>query len=493
MRRTVSLVRAHRSFALLLLAGAVLRALAVAGYHPALLLTRDAYVYLRDAHALSVSGLRPALYPLFLKPAVVLHDLALVVAVQHMLILGVTVALYALARRLGLGPLGGALSTAPLMLDGYQIAIEHFILSEALFEVLAASACVVLLWPQRVDGRMSWARPAAVGALISLAFLTRYVGAALVPAAVLYLIMAKRPLRRRLVACAALLASFLVPIAAYSTVLQAPGGAGKIGFPLYGRVATFVDCEQIELARSERRLCPRALPRDPDHHLTIWFSESPLSEVGGTADPRVDGLLSAFAQRAISAQPTGYVASVGRDLLRYLEPTPPPLMDSKVSLWLFPRSLTDARPVHRQVERLNGSPPPGLGFHERWRVVRPLANALRVYQLVVYTWGPLLAAALLAGLLGAALGRRAPRHGPALAGPGLFFSLVILGLLLARLSLGVYGYRYMIVTLPFVGPALVMGITVLRDRYRPLGEYLAVDKHVGSSRPAAHDVGSSGR
>lgn len=465
LRGLVGIVRAHRPFALLLTAGAILRGLAMAGYHPALLLSRDAYVYLRDAHDLFLTGLRPALYPLFLKPAVAIHDLTLVVGAQHVMGLGVAIALYVLGRRLGLGPVAGALSTAPVLLDGYQIEIEHFILSESLFEALAVAACVILLWPRRDAGQALPAAAGTAGFLMALAYLTRYVGAALVPAAVIYLLLCEGPVRRRVVACATLLACFIALVAAYSVLLQAPSAADKIGYPLYGRVAAFVDCTRLELPRADRPLCPKYLPHDPDHHLTIWFSESPLAEIGGTANPRVDGLLRDFAQRAIAGQPVGYLASVGRDLVRYFEPTPPPLLDSKVSLWLFPRTLDDVRPVHRQVERLEGSPPPGLGFDGRSRIVRPVADGLRFYQLFVYTWGPLVGAAALLGLLGAGLGRRSGGGARALAASGLLFSLAILGLLLARLALGVYGYRYMIVTIPFVGPAAAVGLTILADRW----------------------------
>ncbi|CAN5714576.1 hypothetical protein BH18ACT15_BH18ACT15_09780 [soil metagenome] len=464
MTKLVAVVRAHRPFALLLVAGAVLRGLAMVAYQPALLLSRDAYVYLRDAHALSFGGLRPALYPVFLKPAVAVHDLTLAVTAQHLMGLGMAVGIYVLCRRLGLGPVLGALSTAPVLLDGYQIQIEQFIMSETLFEALAVAACVLLLWPWR-KAVLALPAAAAAGFLIALAFFTRYVGAALLVAAALFFLFSEGPARRRVVSCATLAACFLLPLAAYSLLLETPSGADKIGYPLYGRVAAFVDCKELDLPRADRPLCPKFSPRDGDHHLTIWFSESPLAEIGGTADPRVDGLLRDYALRAIARQPVAYLASVGRDLVRYFEPLPPPVLDSKVSLWLAPRTLDDARPLHRQVERLEASPPPALGFHDRLRIARPAADGLRYYQLIVYTWGPLVAAAALLGLIGAGLGRRSAGGKRALASAGLLCALVVLGLLLARVTLGVYGYRYLIVTIPLVGPAAAMGITIIDSRW----------------------------
>ena len=48
--------------------------------------------------------------------------------------------LYALLVRLGVPKTWSALATAPVLLDGYQLNIEQYILTEALFELLLVSA-----------------------------------------------------------------------------------------------------------------------------------------------------------------------------------------------------------------------------------------------------------------------------------------------------------------------------------------------------------------
>ncbi len=73
--------------------------------------------------------MRPVGYPAFLKLLPTDWELAVVPAVQHLFGLAIAVLLYALLVRLGVPKTWSALATAPVLLDGYQLNIEQYILS----------------------------------------------------------------------------------------------------------------------------------------------------------------------------------------------------------------------------------------------------------------------------------------------------------------------------------------------------------------------------
>ena len=85
-------------------------------------------------------SIRPAGYPAFLRAVLWVHDLAVVPAVQHLLGLATGTLVYALVRRLGIGPVGACIAAAPVLFDAYQLNIEQHILSEALFTLLVVAA-----------------------------------------------------------------------------------------------------------------------------------------------------------------------------------------------------------------------------------------------------------------------------------------------------------------------------------------------------------------
>ena len=135
MSRAAAVVRGNALFSLLFAMGAVLRVIVLVAYQPILMLQRDTYVYLDMAlKAQSApAGFRPPVYPLlFLKPLLVFGRLWIVAAAQHVLALALALLLYAALRRLGARPWVGAVGVAPLLLDAYQLDIEHYLLSEAL-------------------------------------------------------------------------------------------------------------------------------------------------------------------------------------------------------------------------------------------------------------------------------------------------------------------------------------------------------------------------
>ena len=66
------------------------------------------------------------------------HSYALVTVLQHLMGLLVAVMIYALARhRFGAPAWLAALATLPVLYDGFEIQLEHLILSDTLFLFLA--------------------------------------------------------------------------------------------------------------------------------------------------------------------------------------------------------------------------------------------------------------------------------------------------------------------------------------------------------------------
>ena len=131
----VAFVRRHALFLGLLGAGVVLRVLTSIAYWPALL-SYDSQGFLQNAAHLRPDPVRPIGYPVFLWILQTAHGLAVVPAVQHVLGLAMAGLIYAVLLRLGIRRWVAALATAPVLLDAYQLDIEHYVLAETLFEAL---------------------------------------------------------------------------------------------------------------------------------------------------------------------------------------------------------------------------------------------------------------------------------------------------------------------------------------------------------------------
>ncbi|MGH9265060.1 MAG: hypothetical protein ACRD1D_10255, partial [Acidimicrobiales bacterium] len=149
----------------LVVAGAGLRLATTVAYRPAMAFLQDSFDYLADAQRLEPGMIRPFGYPLFLRVLSAGGRLDLVPVIQHLLGLGVGVALYLLLRHLGARSWVAGLGAAPVLLDGYQIYLEHFVMAETLFAALVVAAVVLLLWPDRPGA----AAAAGAGAVLAAA------------------------------------------------------------------------------------------------------------------------------------------------------------------------------------------------------------------------------------------------------------------------------------------------------------------------------------
>jgi hypothetical protein len=429
-------VRRHWVFLLLLLAGIVLRTLAMVAYVPSLpLRSGDAYQYLARAVSMSVEqSYHPFLYSVLLKPFT-LGSLAWLAAVQHLAGIATGILIYVVLTRFGLSAWLAALGAAPILLDGYQIALEHQPLTESWFELLGVAGLVLAAW----STRPSLATTSAAGFLLGVSVLIRFAGFALLPAVIVFLLTRRVGWTR----VAALVASFLIPLLGYAVWFQTQTGTfgltNRNGFYLYGRVADFASCQDVKVPPRERVFCPENLKHEPGRGL---FNAGLPPSI--RHDPSYNPLAESFARRMIVARPGSFTLAVVSDLGKFFSPVP-----TESDRWLVPNNLS-ARDQRRV--------PDGIDAHFRMRP-RPAA-ALRTWQKVVWLHGPLLAVLLLLGLAGAIVGwsrTRRPPFGP----ESLLFTAGAFGLLLFPTIFAVYHFRYYVPAIPFAGAAGAMGAATL--------------------------------
>lgn len=444
----------HWQFAVLFAAGLVLRALALVAYRPALIFT-DSFGYLSNMNKLGPRPLRPFGYPVFLRILPLRFGLEIVPLVQHLMGLGMAVCIYALLLRLGVGRLLAALATAPLLLDAMQLNLEQQVLSETLFEALLLAACVLLLWRPQAGPIAA----AVAGASLAGAVLTRSVAELVIVPAVLVLLL----LRARLVSVGSLVAAFAVPLLLYAAWFHHDYGEyalnGLDGHFLYARVAPFADCKDLRMPSYERVLCP-AQPLG--HRLTVeqfsWSLRSPIYHLKVPAGMRTPGepwrarsdIAGDFAKRVIEHQPLTYAETVASDFLRGFWPTRTTEHgEVPVGRWMFK--------LHYPIYGSSLAVLRKYGEHPA--VTHGPAVFLHDYQRAGYTPGPLLAVALISGILGAVGVGRARRSGLRCA--CLMFSGAAVIVLVTAVGVNQFSWRYQLPALVLVPAAGALGLTAL--------------------------------
>ncbi|AEH10292.1 MULTISPECIES: hypothetical protein [Protofrankia] len=470
-RRQARLAGRHPVFTAMLAAAVVVRLAAVVGYAPALWFN-DSFEYLGVALRPEPYVVRPSGYSFFLMLLEPFHSFRLVVVVQHLLGLAVAVMIYMLLRRHRTPGWLAALATGPQLFDGYQIQIEHMVMAETLFTVLAVAAVVALLW---------WRRPTTVaalvaGGLLAGASLTRTVGLPLAVVAGGWL-LARRPGWRPLLAfCLAL----LIPLGCYGAWFQAVHGragiVGSDGVFLYSRTTSFVDCARTHPPADLAVLCPREPPeaRQPPSNY-IWHAGTPLDGVPGEVlspagevlspagqvfSPAKELLAGRFARRAIVTQPLDYAGIVIKDFSRTFGPR---LTDypnaGMVRPFLF---HVPPDPVPDRTYIPGGSASEDVRAYEHGdgahRLRQPFASWLEGYQLRVAVPGPALGLLLLGAVLGAGL---AGRYRPRLRAPLVLTAAFAVTLLLVPPATAGFDHRYVLPALAFLGAAAALGCRVL--------------------------------
>ena len=505
-----ALARRHWLFTLLLAAGLVLRILTQVAYRPALLYI-DSTKYLLNAYP----GDDPPGYQLALKPVLALGSLDLIPVIQHLLGLGMAVAIYLVLLRRGAPRWLSALATAPVLLDAYQLQIEQNVMPDVMFEALIVTGVVALLWLATPSPWLAVVAGLALGSSAT----ARQIGEIFILPAAGYLLIVTPGWRLRLKRSGLLCLAFALPILAASyrnytdpqlhSFSLAPYASGSI----YGRMAEAANCATLRLPSYERPLCPDATqklllgPDGLDHNTSspikgTWIPRLSTADyqtlkqlcpkpeqvtVGSQVQYRVVASMcgqvtSDFDRRVVKQQPLNVLASIGKDTLKmFALGRTTSAGDPSITRWQFQTFYPQYPPYivishgafvfgtfNRQgTEEQIGT---GAGFRGgNPAVIRPLASFLRGYQMHGgYTPGLLFAFTVLAGLAGslAALRRRATRAQRATAlACLLFFTTGVVALLSSDVF--EFNWRYQLPALVTLPPAAALAITLLLRRGSP--------------------------
>lgn len=383
---------AHGPFVVVLAIAAALRIVVSLAYWPGLELGGDSFSYLAGAQSLTPGTWHPFGYSLFLKVLSIFGSIGVVPIVQHLLGLALGVLIYALLIRLGVRRGLAVVAALPVLLDGYQLDIEQFVLAETLLDGLVLAGFALMVWDKRISSR----RAAAVAALLVAATLTRVAAAPLLAVAGLYLLLRRqwRPLATYTGVAIAVLVAYG---AWYGATYGSFGYSDYTGYMLYARVAPFATCH-YDLPSKEALLCPRqsVARRTKNTEFYTWYNGSPLYQPGLGDHHQRNVLAKRFAIDVIEHQPLAYAKAVLSDTWHYFTPGRW-MAAARIELARF-RFPDAAASYHKDKLHVTVA---DRGFDNRPVRSDPhpaLYGFLRAYQDVIYTQGPLLLAALIGGL-----------------------------------------------------------------------------------------------
>jgi hypothetical protein len=458
-------LRRHWLFAVLAVCGTGLRVVVQLAYQQALIFP-DSERYLQYAHNFIIGQwipdwLRTSGYSFLLIPAVLAHNLASVVTVQHLLGLATAVLIYATCLHFGARRWLAALATIPVLFDPLQLDLEQYILTDVSATFLVTVALVVLVWKRDEIGK---ARPLVAGLLIAAATLIRESDLLMMIPMLLYLAVVIRPWRRLAGRAALMLAGCVIPVLGY--LIWFNSWFNTFNFVtynsefMYGRIAQFAVCTGVPLPSYEQHLCPQQPPaqRNPDFYM--WAKQSPQVTLKPADGLSKGQIINDFNWRIIKHQPLTYLKVVANDVLYSFSPVRGDGPEK------YPTRYHDFEPsfpgIHDKDEMAALRTYSGSGP----RVEPALADFLTGYGHDFYVPGPVLAAGLALGLAGAAGIGRARRS--KLRGPCLLFSLGTIFMVVPPFIIATFDWRYELPQFSLIPIAAVLGVTALagwdRDR-----------------------------
>ena len=451
-RRARDLALRH-VFAVALILAVALRAAVMIGFQP-IFWYPDSFWYVRSALGHGFNVAKPGGYSEFLAVLQPLHSFTLVALLQHLMGLGMGIAIYALLRHRGLPGWAATLPALPVLFDAFQIQLEHMLMSDTLFQACVVLAIAILCWRDRPSVRAA----GLAGVLLGYATLTRSTGLPLLAVVAACLLIRGAGWRP----AAILAGAGVLPVAIYLAGFHAQHGDFAItntdGVYLYNRAMSFADCATIKPPPPLAVLCdprPQSERAQPPIEY-MWDSRDPIwvqaKRDGGLFSQRVNTLAMRFAERAILAQPLAYVHAVTADTLRSFGWADPVPYDRSNQWYLFAHPFLIDRMALRQ---MRGYQP----YLPRPRVVRPIAGFLIGYQRWVYLRGTLTGLIMLIGLTGIAARWR--RRGGLVLLP---WSVAAVLLVLPAATAG-FSMRYVLAAVP---PAcLAAGLAFARERTQP--------------------------
>jgi hypothetical protein len=493
----------------------VLRVITWMAYHPALLYI-DSVKYLYRGW----QGSDPLGYKVPLKIVLAVGDLGTVTALQHLLGLGMGVAIYMLLIRRGVNRWLGALAIAPVLLDGYQLQAEATIMPDVLFEGMVVAGLCILLWKPTA----SWLAVVVSGLIFGLSATVREVGLWMLAPAVICL-LGSRYLRVSrddwynawLKSCVLALA-FLLPIVTYCGISYEDSGHFRLSVKgsAAGRMAQAADCATLKAPAAVLKLCPPPAMQKQSPDWLEHSSHSSLLNLPAALGPERLKLTSEFDHAVERQQPLRVIVAVLRDSIRLFEvDRVNSIAITPIFRWQFQTSSSlhyhAAAPASEfqqydpefmvcpipfstaltplpSTHNADDSPyalcaHPGtkgdivVGLQDRhnspWHYIlmsssyggkaqvdEPLASFLRAYQLDGgYTPGPLFLLFTIIGLLGSVIAlvyRRGSPRARNLALASLAFFVTALGLLIIA-DLYVFSWRYQLQAIVTLPPAGVLG------------------------------------
>lgn len=465
----------HLPFVAALVAGVAMRVVVMLAYRPALLFF-DSAGYLRRAQHGGLSTTRPVGYSLAIAPLRHLFPGTLVPVplAQHLLGLALAVACYVFLVRRGLPGWGATLATLPLLLDPLQLALEHYVLSDLLFEVLLVAACLLMLWRPRPGPWLLVASGLAAGG----SALVRGAGSFVVVVFVVGVVCLRLGWRR----VTAFVVAAVVPIAIYAAVYDHSKGEFALSSAgprfLYARVAPIVECHNpaLHLPSYERMLCPtNPVGQRASSDYFMWGAhKGPAYRLVPPPGMTQDQVLKDFAKRVIRAQPRAFTRITVDSFVRGFSPlrtTQVPGFPAKY--WLFEN--------HYWMRSM-------LGWHPT--ASSGPASFLAHYRRTVWTPGPLLGLLLVLSVVATLGFGRSRRCGDRVA-IGLLAGVCTMTLLTGAAVSG-FSWRYQLPQLgllPLAGAlaiaALIRGAAPGRPLPpRPLLPVGRVSAWLGSRSPA---------